>query len=176
MLAEVFTCLPEGVRLRDIAAADLPFLCALYASTRMDEVNQVDWSQEQKTAFLEQQFQAQHQHYQQHFAAAEFLLIEQRTDKDGQSQWQPIGRLYLDERSDEIRLIDIALMTDHRNRGLGTNILQQLFEIAGSRDLAVRIHVEKNNPAYRLYQRLGFRMLEDKGVYDLLEWRDTRLA
>ena len=174
MLAEAFTSLPEGVRLRTIVAADLPFLSALYASTRMDEVNQVDWPQEQKTAFLEQQFQAQHQHYQQHFADAEFLLIEQYTQKGEQSQWQPIGRLYLDERSDEIRLIDIALMTGYRNQGLGTNLLQQLFAIAASRDLAVRIHVEKNNPAYRLYQRLGFGMLEDKGVYDLLEWRDTR--
>ena len=36
---------------------------------------------------------------------------------------------------------------------------------------AVSIHVEKQNPAMRLYKRLGFETIEDKGVYDLLEWR-----
>jgi ribosomal protein S18 acetylase RimI-like enzyme len=35
---------------------------------------------------------------------------------------------------------------------------------------AVTIHVEKNNPAMRLYRRLGFRTEEDKGVYDLMRW------
>jgi hypothetical protein len=34
----------------------------------------------------------------------------------------------------------------------------------------VTIHVEKNNPAMRLYRRLGFTAVEDKGVYDLMRW------
>ena len=35
----------------------------------------------------------------------------------------------------------------------------------------VRIHVERNNPALRLYHRLGFSSVEDQGVYYLMEWR-----
>jgi hypothetical protein len=35
----------------------------------------------------------------------------------------------------------------------------------------VRIHVERQNPALALYERLGFRLLEDRGVYLFLEWR-----
>jgi ribosomal protein S18 acetylase RimI-like enzyme len=31
------------------------------------------------------------------------------------------------------------------------------------------IHVEANNPARRLYERLGFRSVADHGVYLLLE-------
>jgi hypothetical protein len=34
-----------------------------------------------------------------------------------------------------------------------------------------RIHVERFNPALRLYERLGFRPIEDKGVYLFMEWR-----
>ena len=30
------------------------------------------------------------------------------------------------------------------------------------------VHVEKNNPARALYARLGFAIVEDRGVYDLL--------
>ncbi len=35
----------------------------------------------------------------------------------------------------------------------------------------LRIHVERFNPALRLYERLRFRQIEDKGVYLFLEWR-----
>ena len=34
----------------------------------------------------------------------------------------------------------------------------------------VRIHVERHNPALRLYERLGFVRLGDNGVYYLMEW------
>jgi ribosomal protein S18 acetylase RimI-like enzyme len=34
----------------------------------------------------------------------------------------------------------------------------------------VRIHVEKQNPALRLYTRLGFTPIADRGVYWFLEW------
>ena len=36
------------------------------------------------------------------------------------------------------------------------------------------IHVERFNPALRLYERLGFSVAEDKGVYLLLERRSVR--
>ena len=38
----------------------------------------------------------------------------------------------------------------------------------------VSIHVEKFNPAMRLYRRLGFATEEDKGVYDLMRWTPRR--
>ena len=42
---------------------------------------------------------------------------------------------------------------------------------AARANVTVFIHVEKNNPALRLYDRLGFRAIEDKGVYLFMEWR-----
>jgi len=35
------------------------------------------------------------------------------------------------------------------------------------------IHVERFNPALRLCERLGFRQIDDRGVYLFLEWRGT---
>ena len=55
-----------GLTFRPIADADLPFLARLYASTRMEELAVTDWSDAQKTAFLQSQFDAQHAHYQKH--------------------------------------------------------------------------------------------------------------
>ncbi len=85
---------------------------------------------------------------------------------DGES----IGRLYVDRREDEIRLIDIALLPEHRGGGLGTAILKEILAEGASVRKLVRIHVEQFNPAMRLYERLGFSKIEEQGVYHLMEW------
>lgn len=153
--------------LRPIAAEDREFLCRLYASTRAEELALTDWSEERKEAFLRQQFEAQHSHYQQHYAGASFDLVV----VDG----EPAGRLYVDRSPqrwhDEIRLVDIALLPEHRGRGLGRRLLGELIEEARSAGRRLTIHVEMFNPALRLYERLGFRPISQYGIYHLMEWR-----
>jgi ribosomal protein S18 acetylase RimI-like enzyme len=152
-----------GLTLRPMTDADLPFLARLYASTRMEELAVVaDWSEAQKATFLQMQFDAQHAHYQQHYAGADFLVIEQAGEA--------IGRLYLARWAREHRIVDIALLPEQRGQGLGSALLQDLLDEAAAAGKAVTIHVEKFNPALRLYRRLGFAAVEDKGVYDLMRW------
>ena len=66
--------------------------------------------------------------------------------------------------------MDIALLPPYRNAGIGTAILRDILAEAAVAQKPVRIHVEKFNPALRLYERLGFAPIEDKGVYLFLEW------
>ena len=153
---------PAGVGLRPIADADHGFLRRLYASTREEEMALVDWPEEHKAEFLRSQFEAQHAYYREHFAAAEFSIIERRGE--------PIGRLYLDRRADEHRLIDIALLPECRGQGLGGQMMRGILEEARAAGKKVRIHVERFNPALRLYDRLGFEKIEDQGPYYLMEW------
>ena len=148
---------------RPIGDADTEFLRRVYASTRAEEMELVDWPEAEKEKFLDFQFDAQHRYYQEQFPAGRFDLIVWRGE--------PVGRFYLDSREDELRLIDIALLPEYRGRGLGGGILRDLLARATEERKAVRIHVEQNNPALRLYQRLGFRELEEQGVYLLMEWR-----
>lgn len=153
------------ITLRPIAPGDLPFLYRVYASTRQQELAVVDWDDAQKDAFLRMQFDAQHTYYQQHFTSANFDLIL----LDG----QPIGRLYLDRRADEIRIVDIALLPEYRGRGIGSALMQEILDRAAQAGLPVRIHVERFNPALHLYHRLGFAQIGDQGVYLLLEWNSN---
>jgi ribosomal protein S18 acetylase RimI-like enzyme len=153
---------PEDVSFRPIRPADEPFLARLYASTRADEMAVVPWSEEQKASFLQMQFEAQHKFYLEQFQQADFLIVQRRG--------QPIGRLYLDHRVDEIRLIDIALLPEHRQKGLGAALMRDVLAAARRAGKKVRIHVERNNPAMRLYHRLGFERIEDQGPYYLMEW------
>jgi ribosomal protein S18 acetylase RimI-like enzyme len=151
-----------AITLRPITAQDMHFLYRVFASTREDEMAVWGWTTPQKETFLQMQFNAQHTHYQQRFGDASFDLIL----LDG----EPVGRLYLQRRKDEIRVIDIALLTEHRGKGVGSALMQDILDQATQANLPVRIHVERNNPALRLYHRLGFREIDDQGVYRSLEW------
>jgi len=154
---------PAKLERRPIRDDDLPFLRRLYASTRTEELAVLDWSDEEKASFLAMQFEAQHRHYQEYFPAARFELLL----LDG----TPIGRLYVDRREEEIRLVDISFLPEHRGKGMGTPLVRELLEEAEAGGRSVRIHVERFNPAQRLYERLGFRRVEEVGVYFLMEWR-----
>lgn len=165
----IVTAAPQGLSYRWITDDDLPFLAELYASTRREEVAQTPWSDEQKEAFLRWQFENQHQHYQQYYPDCELLVIER--DAPGRlGRREGIGRLYVDRWEDEIRLVDIALLPEHRGGGLGRKILELLLGEGREKGLPVSIHVEYNNPALRLYKRLGFRHVDSNGIYYLMRW------
>jgi ribosomal protein S18 acetylase RimI-like enzyme len=163
-----------GVTLRAYCDDDLEFLCELYASTRADEMALlIDWSQEQKRSFLRQQFEAQHDYYQQQYPGAHYDVIE--------LEGQRIGRLYVAEigaekgadeaaETTELRLMDIALLPQHRGDGLGGALVRELLDEAAAAGCPVSLHVEENNPARRLYQRLGFRDVADVSFYKLMHW------
>ncbi len=147
--------------LRDIQSADKAFLFTVYAGTRADEIALIDWTMEAKDAFLRMQFEAQDRYYKENYPDAEYQIIE----------WEnkPVGRLYVHRRIDEIRIIDIALLPEYRRQRIGSTLLGGILEEGKNRNLPVTIHVERFNPALHLYERLGFRQMEDKGMYYLME-------
>ncbi len=155
-----------GINLRATCSGDEDFLFAVYASTREDEMRLVDWDTAQKKAFLELQFKGQTSYYQKNYPGAQYQLI--LLDD------QPIGRLYIHRRMDEIRIMDITLLPEFRGRGFGTVLLKNILDEATNKCLPVGIHVERFNPAQHLYERLGFRLAEDKGMYFFMKWSPTR--
>jgi ribosomal protein S18 acetylase RimI-like enzyme len=151
------------VTLRAVQEDDASFLLRVYASTRAEELAQIDWSEAQKDAFLRMQFEAQTRHYREHYAAARFDVIE----CDG----EPAGRLIVLRAAGEIRLVDLALLPAWRGRGIGGRLLRELLAEASAARLPVTVHVERTNPALRLYARLGFTPIAEVGPYFKLEWK-----
>ncbi|MBV9127804.1 MAG: GNAT family N-acetyltransferase [Verrucomicrobia bacterium] len=152
-----------SLTLRPICPEDEPFLCALYASTRADELAATGWSAEQRADFLRRQFHAQHAYYQTHFPAADFFVI--------QADGQPVGRLYVDRSvAEEIHLIDIALLPAQRRAGIGSALVMQLLAEGEKTGRPVRGYVEWANPALGFYQRLGFRATQEVGLHHRIEW------
>ena len=158
----------DATTLRPITPGDDRFLYRVYASTRAEEMAVVPWTEKEKQDFLRFQFDAQHKYYMEHFPKASYDLIV--------LEGEPIGRLYIDRCRDEIRLIDIALLPEHRGRGLGGAIMRRVLAEGAEVGKLVRIHVERNNPALSLYRRLGFEKIEEQGVYYLMEWAPPETA
>ncbi|MFJ3073667.1 MULTISPECIES: GNAT family N-acetyltransferase [Pseudomonas] len=146
-----------AVTLRALQTGDMPFIEQLYATSRAQEMAHSGWPAEQVAAFLSMQFNAQHTYYQAHFARAEFLIIEH--------QGLRIGRLYRHFGETCALLIDIALIPAFQKRGIGSALLEDLQRQADERELPIELSVEPYNPALQLYQRFGFKVINQAGVY-----------
>ena len=149
-----------AVSLRPEQPGDESFLFEVYASTREDELALTNWDEALRRAFLNQQFAAMRQGYRSMFPAGEFLIIE--------LEGKPAGRLVIHRGAAEIRVVDLALLPAHRNRGVGTFLMRQVCANAGK---PVRLSVFKHNRALQWYERLGFAKTGELGYYDELEWR-----
>ena len=149
-----------SVSLRPETREDAPFLAALFASVRGPEFEGNGWPDEVRSTFLADQFRCQVAHYARYYADALFLIIE----RDG----APIGRFYLHRGPREHRIVDISLLPEARSRGIGGALLDLACAEASRHGRIVSIHVEKNNPAQRLYRRKGFTPAGESGPYWLM--------
>lgn len=50
-------------------------------------------------------------------------------------------------------LVYVTVNSEYRNQGIGGKLVKKIFELV---DGDVKLHVEHENPAKRLYERLGF--------------------
>ena len=148
-LEDIQARLPAGnaLTLRRVRPDDEEFLVALYASTREEELAQVEWAEGQKEQFL---------------------------------RWidnQAAGRIWIGRDHQQIRLLDIALLPEFQNRGIGTILIRRLIDEASQTNKFLRHMVfVLNNDAHRFYERLGFAVIEDFGAYKHMEWRPDGLS
>lgn len=165
-LAAALAVQAADLRLREETDADAAFVVALYTDMRWEELRQAQWPEAAVRDFLAQQCRLQAEHYRLHYPGAELLLIERAAGASA----TPVGRVYLRAGSDEVRLMDIALLAAECGNGIGTALVAALQREAARREQRVTLHVEPGNPAQRLYRRLGFTLIENRGVYDFLGW------
>ena len=119
------------------------------------------WSEGEREAFLRHQFDAQDRHYREHYRGASFDVVEFDN--------VPVGRLYVARLPDEIRIMELSLLPAHRGAGVGTRLVRAVLDEAVLDGKRTSVHVEQHNPARRLYERLGFVAVADRGVHVLLE-------
>jgi GNAT superfamily N-acetyltransferase len=151
------------VVLRPVEPADDEFLLRVYEGTREQELNQVTWQEGQREYFVRWQFDMQRQEYHTRFPNAQYDLIL----VDG----NPAGRIWVGSDETQIRLLDIAVIPEYQNQGVGTFLLHQLMDQATAEAKPLRHMVFLlNDNALRFYERLGFEVFEDLGGYKHMQW------
>jgi len=151
------------VSLRQATPDDEGFLLDLYASTRNEELAGLDWDENQKRAFIRMQFLARERSYPR--SDDRIILMNGR----------PIGRMLVNRDDSAMLLTDIALLTQYRNTGIGTGLIQNLMKEAAASAKPLHLHVLETSAAVRLYERLGFAKLGTEAAYLEMRWDPTAL-
>lgn len=154
------------IELRAATPADEPFLQRLYADVRRADLAPLALDEPAVEALTRMQYTAQARSYAaSHPGAGVDVIVV-----DG----EPCGRLWVDRGGPEIVLLDIGLLTAWRRRGVGGTLLGALIDEARERGCPLRLHVERHNPARRLYERLGLRVVADGEVHLAMAWDPAR--
>jgi ribosomal protein S18 acetylase RimI-like enzyme len=156
---------PESVTVhcRTERPDDEAFLFEVYASTRDTELVLTGWNAETKAAFLKMQFNAMRQGYAAQYPQGDFLVVLRGDNR--------IGRMVIDRSSEEIRLVDIALLPEERGRRIGTSLVRKLQQEASCAGRLLRLQVLKDSGPAQWYRRLGFVAVQADGIYESMDWR-----
>jgi len=156
-----------AIRLRPVQDDDEAFLLRVFASTREPERLAARWEDNEWDAFLRMQFAAQRRSYRLYHPNGDHSIIL----RDG----EPVGQVWIDRSTTEIRLVDIAVLPEHRGCGIGTHLIRGLQAAAREAGVPLRHMVEiYNDRARRLYEHLGFVSIETLGLHTLMEWKAVR--
>jgi GNAT superfamily N-acetyltransferase len=152
----------QAISVRPVTAGDEELLLEIYQSSRGDDLRGLGWTEDRIREFLGMQYEAQQRFFESEYkrAADEIILWEGK----------PAGRLIVERREHEIRCIDVALLPEHRNRGIGTLLIQRLQAEATREKKPLRLQVIRFNRAVNLLERSGFVRISETGTHFQLEW------
>lgn len=149
------TIITHNIKLRPSLSTDEDFLVTVYGSTREQEMAMVPWTAEQKEAFIRSQLSAQLHHYRAEYPNAEYSIIL--------FEDQPVGRVYVDRRVTEIRIMDITLLPAYRGKRISSPIICRLKDEAAACGKELSINLDKLSQSHSIFERFGFKATENTG-------------
>jgi ribosomal protein S18 acetylase RimI-like enzyme len=152
------------VTLRPESPRDELFLRGLIHTTIAAELGASQWPEPMRSHLLGIQYATRRQVLRTNFPEAASYVV----DADGaDAGWAVVTTL-----PQEIRLVEIMVLSELRGKGIGTAAIRQILATAAAADKPVRLNVNvTNHAAIGLYQRLGFRRIEGDEVQHVMECR-----
>lgn len=140
--------LPGRLSYRPADPADNDFLLALFSESR-PELALIP--EPARASLIRMQFGSQLSQYRASAPDAVDWILEVGPGPE------PVGRCYLRQGPTEHHLLDLAIRTEWRGRGIGSAVLEWLCAEAGRAGVPLRLSVwQANEEALRLYRRHGF--------------------
>ena len=149
--------LPPGISFRAVEPSDDPFLLRLFVSVRGEELSMLPFEPHVINQVIEQQFNAKQTHYLKHFGHADWRIIL--------LEGEPVGYVVIED-AETLHFVDLALLSEFRGQGIGGAIFREEME----KGRPITFTTEFNNPARRLYERLGFVITGEDGIYLQMRW------
>jgi ribosomal protein S18 acetylase RimI-like enzyme len=81
-----------------------------------------------------------------------------------------VGRFTFEPREHEIRCVDLALLPQYRDAGIGTRLIRELQTEAKKQKKPLRLQVIRFSRAVSLFERLGFQRISETGTHFQMEW------
>lgn len=144
--------------LRPVGSADSALLQRIFAESHCAGFELMGLVPDALAALVGMQFQARQAQYRTDAGAAEYLICR-GTGPDA----EVLGSCWLGDDDTRLRVLDIAVLAEHRRRGVARAVLTALCGRAAAAGKPVRLSVwHANTPARQLYRTLGF--VEDPAV------------
>jgi len=153
---------PQTLSLRPVSSDDQAFLLKIYQSSRGDDLRGLAWDEERISEFLKMQYEAQQRFHESEYKGANDEII--------MLAGEPAGRLIVERRDYEIRCIDVALLPEHRNLGIGAFLIGRLQDEARRENKPLRLQVIRFGRAVNLFERAGFMRTSETGTHFQMEW------
>lgn len=142
---------------------DEPFLFALYMSSRQLEMHSWGWSEKEKLDFLRMQYDCRHRSYQMRYPLMESRIITYFSI--------PVGRIIIAKKEKAMVLLDITLLPEYQNQGIGTALLKEMQQNIKREEILQLTVLKSNSAARKLYEKLGFRGNGEDELYLVMEWK-----
>ncbi|MBN6186366.1 GNAT family N-acetyltransferase [Aneurinibacillus sp. BA2021] len=150
------------VTLRTVEEVDETILLHLFFNSSPD-LQSMPIPDDIKNVLVRQQFLAEQHFLKTHFPDADVCVIS--------LNGHIIGRLNMHRGQKAYRILAMALLPEFRNRGIGRKLLEDILQEAANCKKKVCLQVAWHNGSARaLYEQLGFKVVEDKGVYYEMQW------
>ncbi len=146
----------HNLSFRRVKREDTQLLFDLFCSVVANDFDL--FPDEQKQILLRQQYKSMRHAYAGEFPNGQHRIISLHSSF--------IGQIYTSESANEIRLIDIAIDPEQRNKGFGSMLIKQMINCSTKTNTLIRCNVRAMNvDAQRFYRRHGFTQMQQDGPY-----------
>lgn len=145
------------VSLCPVEPSHTDFLLKLFNECRPDLELIGGINEKQKEDIIFQQFTLEQEQLIKMYPDVEFNVVMLNE--------KPVGRIYIHHGETADRILEIGLLAEYRNLGIGRKLITTAIENAIKKNKSVRLQVAWfNQRAYKFYKEIGFRVIENQGV------------
>lgn len=161
------------LKFRPARPEDEPFFRKIRAQYDADRLQINNWAiqdEQQVKRMLEIQYKAHEAHY------TEFKEMIETRDNVIELDGRSVGRFIVAGNKNEIRLADVLIDKQYRNKGIFQAIIDTTKAECAQSKRPMRLHTDKFGSLVQYFLKQGFQVIEKLGAHFFMEWRPGSIS